>query len=123
MKKNLLVKSGISLLVLAGISIGPVSAASLDEGGMYGDLQTLQHSQQGTQTAARGAEGPIRSVDVQQPGVDIYASLSKYQAAQQFNTSSDERGAQGRAASEADMAAARNEQEWRRMVGIFYGTD
>ena len=119
--KNLLIKSGISLLILAGSSIGSVYAASLDEGGMYNDLHTLQQSQQFAPTAARGAEGPIRSLDVQPAAADIYASLSQYQTAQQFTSS--ERGAQGRAASEADMTAARNEQDWRRMVGIFYGTD
>ena len=123
MKKNLLIKSGISLLILAASGTGFVSAATLDEGGMYSDLQVLQHSQQGTTTAVRGAEGPIRSVDVQQRANDIYESLWKYQASQQFNNTSIERGAQGRAASEADMTMARNQQEWHRIVGPFYGSD
>ena len=123
MKKNLLIKSGISLLILAASGTGFVSAAVQDEGGMYSDLHVLQQSQQGAPTAVRGAEGPIRSVDVQQRANDIYESLWKYQRAQQFNMPSSERGAQGRAASEADMTTARNQQEWHRIVGPFYGSD
>jgi len=125
MKKNLLFKSGISLLILAGSSIGPVSAGTWDEGGMYSELQGIQHLQQWTPNAVRGAEGPIRSMDVQPAAAEggIYTSLSQYQIAQQFNMTPDERGAQGRAASDYDMAAARSEQEWRQMVGIFYGSD
>jgi len=122
MRKNLLLKSGISLLILAGSSMGPVSAASF-EGSLFNDLQAFQESQQWTTTAARGAEGPIRSVDVQPNANDIYESLSKYHAAQQFNMSSSERGAQGRVASEADMATERSQKEWRQMVGIFADTN
>jgi len=94
MKKNLFLKSGITLLILAGSSMGPVSAASF-EGSMYSDLQSLQESPQLSTNAARGAEGPIRSVDVQPAANDIYESLSQYQAAQQFDMTSSERGAQG----------------------------
>lgn len=122
MKKSLLVQSGICLLILAGSSVGPVFAASSFDGDMYNNLQTLQHSPQMT-TTSRGAEGPIRSVDVQPAAGDIYQSLSQYHEAQMFTATTSDRGAQGRAASEADMAMARNEQEWRQMVGIFYGSD
>jgi hypothetical protein len=94
MKKNLFFKSGISLLILAGSSIGPASATSY-EGSMYSDLQSLQQSPQLTTTAPRGAEGPIRSVDVQPAANDIYESIFQYHAAQQFDMSSSERGAQG----------------------------
>lgn len=105
MKFNLFFKSGIGVLILAGSSIGPASAGSF-EGSMYSDLQTLQQSPQWTSTAARGAEGPIRSVDVQPEANDIYESISKYQAAQQFNmntSNSSERGAQGPVRSETFM--------------------
>ena len=139
MKKNLFFKSGITLLILAGSSIGSVAATSYEgsmysdlvsfqasqqwtttgthgaegpirsadgqpigsaavasyEGSMYSDLQSLQQSPQLTTTAPRGAEGPIRSVDVQPAANDIYESISKYQAAQQFDMSSSEYGAQG----------------------------
>jgi len=137
MKKNLFLKSGITLLILAGSSVGPVSATAYEgslysdlrslqessqwtttaargaegpirsvdgqpavsaasfEGSMYSDLQSLQEAPPLTTNAARGAEGPIRSVDVQPAANDIYESLSQYQAAQQFDMSSSERGAQG----------------------------
>jgi len=145
MKKNLFLKSGITLLILAGSSMGSVSATSYEgslysdlqslhesqpsmatarrgaegpirsadgqpaaladrmapvsstsyEGSLYSDLRSLQESPQWTTTAARGAEGPIRSVDVQPAANDIYESLSKYQAAQQFGMSSSQAGAQG----------------------------
>jgi len=141
MKKNLFMKSGITLLILAGSSMGSVSATSYEgsmysdlrslqessqwtattargaegpirsvdgqaaasskgsaasfEGSMYRDLQALQESLQLTTNAARGAEGPIRSVTVQPAANDMYESLSQYQAAQQFDMSSSERGAQG----------------------------
>jgi len=121
MKKDLFLKSGISLLILAGSSMGPASATSF-EGSLYSDLATLQESQQWTTSTARGAEGPIRSVDVQPAANDIYESISKYQAAQQFNMSPSERGAQGPVRSEAEMTMERNQQEWKKMVGIFYGS-
>lgn len=145
MKKNLFSKSGIALLILAGGSMGAVSATSYEgslysdlqslhesqqwmaaarrgaegpirsadgqpatfadrmepvsstsyEGSLYSDLRSLQKSPQWTTAAARGAEGPIRSVDVQPAANDIYESLSRYQAAQQFGMSSSEHGAQG----------------------------
>ena len=94
MKKYLFLKSGITLLILASSSMGPASATSF-EGSLYSDLQSLQESTQWTTSATRGAEGPIRSVDVQPAANDIYESLSQYQAAQQFTMSSSERGAQG----------------------------
>jgi len=121
MKKNLFLKSGITLLILVGSSMGPASATSF-EGSLYTDLGLLQESQQSTSSTARGAEGPIRSVDVQPAANDIYESLSKYQAAQQFNMSSSERGAQGPVRSEAEMTMERNQQEWKMMTGIFYGS-
>ena len=176
MKKNLFLKSGIGLLILAGSSIGPAAATSYegsmysdlrslqessqwtttaargaegpirsadgqpaefagssmgpgsatstsyDESSMYSDLRSLQESQQGTMSTARGAEGPIRSVDVQPAASDIYASISKYHAAQQFNMSSSERGAQGPVRSEAEMTMERKQQEWKKMTGIFDGS-
>ena len=121
MKKNLFLKSGISLLILAGSSMGPAFATSY-EGSLYSDVQSLRESPQWTTTTARGAEGPIRSVDVQPAANDIYESLSKYQAAQQFNMSSSERGAQGPVRSEAEMTMERNQQQWKKMTGIFYGS-
>lgn len=122
MKKNLFLKSGISVLILAASSIGPASATPYD-GSLYTDLISLQlESQQAATNAARGAEGPIRSVDVQPAAGNIYDSISQYQAAQQFNMTSSERGAQGPVRSEAEMTMARNQQEWKRMTGIFDGS-
>ena len=70
MKKSLFFKSGISLLILAGIGAASASEASF-EGGMYSDLQALQVSAEWTTptTAVRGAQGPIRSVDV--PRIEV----------------------------------------------------
>ena len=121
MKKNLFLKSGISLLILAASSIGPASAAPYD-GSLYTDLNSLQQESQQATSAARGAEGPIRSVDVQPAAGNIYDSISQYQAAQQFNTTSSEPGAQGPVRSEAEMTMARNQQEWKRMTGAFDGS-
>jgi hypothetical protein len=90
---------------------------------LYTDLISLQlESQHAATNAARGAEGPIRSVDVQPAAGNIYDSISQYQAAQQFNMSSSERGAQGPVRSEAEMTMERNQQEWKKMTGIFYGS-
>jgi len=122
MKKDLFLKSGICLLILAGGSMGPASATSF-EGSLYRDLGAFHESQQGMKSTAQGAEGPIRSVDVQPAAEDIYESISKYQAAQQFSMSSSERGAKGPVRSEAEMTMERNQQEWKKMVGIFYGYD
>jgi len=122
MKKNLFIKSGIGLLILAGSSMGPAAATSF-EGSLYSDLEALNASTQWTTTAARGAQGPIRSLEVQPAANDIYESLAKFQAAQQFNMSSSEPGAQGPVRSESDMVMERNQQEWKKVVGIFYGSD
>lgn len=105
MKRNLFLKSGISLLILAGVSMAAVSETSFD-GNMYDELKALRESPEwmaSTTRAERGAEGPIRSVDVQPAANDIYESLSKYQAAQQFEMNSSERGAQGRVPAETSI--------------------
>lgn len=115
MKKTQLLISGISLLI-AGI--GSAMAGSF-EGSLYNDLQTPSLL---TSSTERGAQGPIRSVDVQQPAIDIYTSLSKYHAAQMFDKTQSERGAQGPIRSDADMAMERNRQEWKKLVGPFDGS-
>lgn len=123
MKRNLLLKSGISLLILGGVSMGPVFAAQ-PEGGIYEELKALHDSLQGQGTIARGAQGPIRSVDVQPRASDIYESLSLYQDSLKWDKGSTaERGAQGPMRSDADMAMDRNREDWKRMVGIFTGSD
>lgn len=114
MKKNQLFISALSLLI-AGI--GSASATNLFEG----DLQAAQQGLQTTSIASRGAEGPIRSVDVQPATEDLYASLSKYHAAQQFDQISSERGAQGPIRSDSDMAMDNSRKEWKKLVGPFDG--
>lgn len=93
MKKNPLLKSGITLLILAASSIGPASAGS-SEGSLYTDLQTLTQPTQWTNTAVRGAEGPIRSGNMQPATNDIHESISKYQAAPQGEMNSSKRDPQ-----------------------------
>ena len=122
MKTNLLLKSGISLLILGGVGMGPVFA-NQSEGGIYDELKAVQASPQGQGTIERGAQGPIRSVDVQPRALDIYQSLSLYQASLKGDQGSAERGAQGPIRSEADMTMERNREEWKKMVGTFTGTD
>lgn len=112
MRKNLLLKSGVSLLMLTAIGMVPVSAAAF-EGSMYTDLQTL-HASQGLTS---GAEGPVRSLAAQPTAKEIYFTE------QRFDLSSGGRGAEGRIASDADMATERNREEWKTMVGIFVGSD
>lgn len=116
MRKNLLLKSGVSLLMLTAIGMVPVSAAAF-EGSMYTDLQALHASQDLTSGAARGAEGPIRSLAAQPTAKEIYFTE------QRFDLSSGGRGVEGRIASDADMATERNREEWKTMVGIFVGSD
>jgi hypothetical protein len=116
MTKNKLLISGVSLLI-AGIS---PAMAGLYEGDLYNDLQTPT---QLTITGERGAQGPIRSLDVQPAATDIYASLSKYHAAQMFDKTHGERGAKGPIRSESDMAMERNNEQWKKLVGPFVGTD
>lgn len=99
MKKNLLLKSAITLLILAASSIGPASAGS-SEGSLYTDLQTLTQPTQWTNTAARGAEGPIRSDNMQPATNDIHESISKYQPVPQGEMNSSQRGMQGPMRSE-----------------------
>ncbi|MBK9784750.1 MAG: hypothetical protein IPP59_11530 [Betaproteobacteria bacterium] len=96
MKKSLFFKSGISLLMLAGVGAASASEASF-EGGMYSDLQALQVSAEWTTptTAVRGAQGPIRSVDVPRIEGDMYESISRFQSVQTSDKSTSERGAQG----------------------------
>ena len=96
MKKSLFFKSGISLLMLAGVSMGSASAASF-EGSMYNDLQALQVSAEWTTptTTVRGAKGPIRSVEVPRVEGDMYESISRLQSVQKSDKSTSERGAQG----------------------------
>lgn len=115
MTKNKLLISGVGLL-LAGI--GSASAASYD-GSLYSDLQ-MSHQLATGET--RGAQGPIRSLDVQPSANDIYESLSKYQAAQQFDKIDGERGAKGPIRSENDMAMERSRTEWKKVVGPFDGS-
>jgi hypothetical protein len=114
MTKNKFLVSAVSLLI-AGI--GSASAASYD-GSLYSDLQT---SHQLTTGETRGAQGPIRSLDVQPAANDIYDSLNKYQAAQQFDKIDGERGAKGPIRSENDMAMERSRTEWKKLVGPFDG--
>lgn len=123
MKTNMLMKSGIGLLLLAGVGIANVTAGQ-GEGDVYDNLRIAHDSQSASGTMVRGAAGPIReNMDVQPTANDIYDSLKKFHEAQRSGMTSSERGAQGPIRSEADMTAARNEQDWRRMVGIFYGSD
>ena len=116
MTKNKLLISGLGLLI-AGI--GSAAAASF-EGSLYNDLQTAH---QLSTTDMRGAQGPIRSLDVPPAANDIYDSLSKYQAAQQFDKIDGKRGAKGPIRSENDMAMERSREEWKKTVGPFVGTD
>jgi len=98
MKKSLFFKSGISLLMLAGVGAASASASEASfEGGMYSDLQALQVSAEWTTptTAVRGAQGPIRSVDVPRIEGDMYESISRSQSVQTSDKSTSERGAQG----------------------------
>lgn len=123
MKTNMLMKSGIGLLLLAGVGIANV-AAGQGEGDAYDNLRIFHDSQSTAGTPVRGAAGPIReNMDVQPAANDIYESLTKFHEAQKLDMRSSERGAQGPIRSEADMAMERNEKEWRRMVGIFNGSD
>lgn len=115
MTKNKLLISGVGLLI-AGI--GSAAAASFD-GSLYTDLQT---SHQLSTTEMRGAQGPIRSLDVPPAANDIYDSLSKYQAAQQFDKIDGERGAKGPIRSDNDMAMERSRTEWKQLVGPFDGS-
>jgi len=118
MKKAQLVISGIALLI-AGI--GSATATGSLEGGMYDDLHALHQELQANTTIARGAQGPIRSfVDVQPSANDVYESVHKYQAAQQFDQM---RGAQGPIRSDSDMTMDRNQRDWKNIVGIFTGSD
>jgi hypothetical protein len=98
MKKSLFFKSGISLLMLAGVGAASASEASF-EGGMYNDLQALQVSGEWTtpSTAVRGAQGPIRSVDVPRvEGGDMYSDLQALQVSAEWTTPTTAvRGAQG----------------------------
>lgn len=114
MTKQKLLISGLGLLI-AGI--GSAVAGSFD-GSLYTDLQT---SHQWSTTDMRGAQGPIRSLDVQPAVGDIYDSLKKYQAAQQFDKIDGERGAKGPIRSENDMAMERSRTEWKHLVGPFDG--
>lgn len=124
MKTNMLMKSGIGLLLMAGVGIANV-AASQGEGDLFDNLRIF-HDSQSTMTL-RGAAGPIREATGVQPAAeDIYTSLKQFHTEQQSGTgmySTSDRGAQGPIRSEADMAADRNDKEWRQMVGIFYGSD
>lgn len=121
MKRNMLMKSGIGLLVLAGVGIANV-AAGQGEGDLYDNLR-IAHETQGSMMT-RGAAGPIReNIDVQPAANDIYESLTKFHEAQKSGMTASDRGAQGPIRSEADMAMERSEKEWRQMVGIFYGSD
>lgn len=121
MKTNMLLKSGIGLLVLAGVGIANV-AAGQGEGDLYDNLRISHETQ--SSMMPRGAAGPIReSMDVQPAAEDIYQSLMKFHEAQKSGFHSSDRGAQGPIRSENDMAMERNEKEWRQMVGIFYGSD
>ena len=115
MKKTQLLISGLGLLT-AGI--GSATAASSFEGSLYSDVQAL-HQELTMTTATRGAQGPIRSLDVQQPAIDIYTSLSRYQSDQMFD---QQRGAKGPIRSDSDMVAEQNRAEWKRIVGPFDGS-
>ena len=61
MKKSLFFKSGISLLILAGIGAASASEASF-EGGMYNESISRSQSVQTSDksTSERGAQGPVR---------------------------------------------------------------
>lgn len=121
MKTNMLMKSGIGLLLLASAGF---AVAGPGEGDLYDNLRTFHESQDFQSTMPRGAAGPIReAMDVQPAANDIYDSLKQFHAAQQMGMTTQERGAQGPIRSESDMAMDRAEKEWRRMVGIFYGSD
>lgn len=121
MKTKMLMKSGIAMLLLAGTGF---ATAGTGEGDLYDKLRSFHESQEVQSPMTRGAAGPIReAMDVQPAANDIYDSLKQFHAAQQMGMGSEERGARGPIRSEADMAATRSEQEWRQMVGIFYGSD
>lgn len=115
MKKTQLLISGLGLLI-AGI--GSATAAGSFEGSLYNDVQAL-HQEQTMTTATRGAQGPIRSLDVQPEAIDIYASLGQYQSDQMFD---QQRGAKGPIRSDSDMVAERNRVEWKRLLGPFDGS-
>ena len=121
MKTNMLIKSGVGLLLLAGVGF---AGATQGEGDLYDNLQTFHASQDFKTTMTRGAAGPIREpMTVQPAAIDIYDSLRKFQLAQQSDMYTQERGAQGPIRSEAEMTMERNEKAWRQMVGPFYGSD
>jgi len=96
MKKSLFFKSGISLLMLAGVGAASASEASF-EGGMYSDLQALQVSAEWTWDLEMDSyiSPSIRSVDVPRIEGDMYESISRSQSVQTSDKSTSERGAQG----------------------------
>jgi len=123
MKTNMLWKSGIACLILAGVGITNLSAA-VGEESIYNSLQTLHDSLGSSTTIAHNGVGPTDVASGVLPaGWDIYDSVRKFNAAQDWRVAPTARGAQGPIRSESDMAMQRNEKEWRQMVGIFYGSD
>ncbi|MBI2276583.1 MAG: hypothetical protein HYU74_04455 [Dechloromonas sp.] len=111
MKSNTLRKSGLGLLIVAGMmvpmasSIGEESKSAYGakmesyqtstEGNLYQDLQNLQSAKDWT-TTERGAQGPIRSEGMDTPLTanegDLYQDLQKLHSSRQMSASS---GAQG----------------------------
>lgn len=115
MTKKMLRNSGIGLLALVSLGIGNVGAA---DGGIYDGLR-IYHDEN---LKTLGAQGPIRESEtnaVQPVAGDIYASLRQFQSNQQYTPISSERGAQGPVRSETDMTLERNQQEWKKMLGVF----
>lgn len=115
MTKKMLMSSGIGLLALVSLGISNVGAAG---GNIYDSLRTFHEDSLTT----LGAQGPIRESEatgVQPASGDIYASLRQFHGTQQFTPMSGERGAQGPVRSDADMTMERNQQEWKKMLGIF----
>ena len=111
MKSNMLRKSGLGLLIVAGAMVPMASSigenskfaygATMEtyqtstEGNLYQDLQNLQ-SGKGWAATERGAQGPIRMESMDTPLTanegDLYQDLQKLQSSRQLSASS---GAQG----------------------------
>lgn len=130
MKSNMLRKSGLGLLVAAGMMVPMASSAeegtkyghqstgsamesdkgyihqTFGEGTLYQDLQRLQ-SAKGWMIADRGAQGPIRTDGMEYSSSagegTLYQDLQKFQSSQSL--ASTERGAQGPIRTETMDAA------------------